>query len=79
MIDVAKWLGTLAPTIVFGALAASAFILGVGILCSVFDLVYVGLLLWARRGLARMPADEAPTGASSITSVKTTAGREAAL
>jgi hypothetical protein len=47
MIAVAKWIGTLAPTIVFGALAGSAFILGAGVLCSVFDLVYIGLLIFA--------------------------------
>ncbi|MGW1768150.1 transmembrane-type terpene cyclase [Streptomyces sp. NPDC002073] len=49
-IAVAKWLGTLAPTILFGVLEDSPFILGLGILCSVFDLVYIGLLLHARRG-----------------------------
>jgi hypothetical protein len=52
----AKWIGTLAPTIVFGALAGSAFILGVGILCSVFDLVYIALLLWARQHPAALGA-----------------------
>jgi hypothetical protein len=51
VIAVAKWIGTLAPTIVFGILAGSAFILGVGLLCSVFDLAYLGLLLWARWNL----------------------------
>ncbi|MCP2321532.1 hypothetical protein HDA40_000039 [Hamadaea flava] len=48
-IAVAKWIGTLAPTIVFGAYEHSAFILTLGILCSAFDLVYIGLLWWARR------------------------------
>jgi hypothetical protein len=48
-IGLAKWIGTLAPTIVFGAMGGSAFILGLGILCSVFDVTYIGLLLWARR------------------------------
>jgi hypothetical protein len=56
VIAVAKWIGTLAPTIVFGILAGSAFILGVGLLCSVFDLAYLGLLLWARWNL---PHDQA--------------------
>jgi hypothetical protein len=51
VIAVAKWIGTLAPTIVFGILAGSAFILGVGLLCSVFDLAYLALLLWARWNL----------------------------
>ena len=31
----------------------AAFILGVGFLCSVFDLAYLGLLLWARQNLPR--------------------------
>jgi hypothetical protein len=44
LIAVAKWIGTLAPTIVFGAYEHSPFILGIGILCSLFDLVYIGLL-----------------------------------
>lgn len=50
LIAVAKWIGTLAPTIVFGWYGNSPFILGVGILCSVFDLVYIGLLWRAGRG-----------------------------
>jgi hypothetical protein len=49
IIAVAKWLGTLAPTIVFGVYEASPFILALGLLCSMFDLVYVGLLGWATR------------------------------
>ncbi len=52
VIGCAKWIGTLAPTIVFGALAGSGFILGMGVLCSVFDLAYIGLLLWARQNPA---------------------------
>jgi hypothetical protein len=49
VIAVAKWIGTLAPTITFGVLEGSPFILGIGALCSVFDLTYIGLLLWAKR------------------------------
>lgn len=48
-IAVAKWLGTLAPTIAFGMLEHSPLILGTGLLCSVFDLVYVALVAWVRR------------------------------
>lgn len=48
LIAVAKWLGTLAPTILFGFLGHSVFVIGIGLLCSVFDLAYIGLLLWAR-------------------------------
>jgi hypothetical protein len=50
-IAVSKWLGTLAPTILFGIIGdggfpnGSSLIVVVGILCSVFDLIYIGLLL----------------------------------
>ncbi len=44
LIGVAKWIGTLAPTIVFGWYGNSPLILGVGALCSVFDLAYIALL-----------------------------------
>lgn len=49
-IAVSKWLGTLAPTILFGILGDGGFpkgsllILVLGIFCSVFDLVYVWML-----------------------------------
>jgi hypothetical protein len=49
VIACAKWLGTLAPTIIFGIYENAPFILGLGLLCSVFDLAYIGLLLWAKR------------------------------
>jgi hypothetical protein len=49
LIAIAKWIGTLAPTILFGFINGSLFVIGVGLLCSVFDLAYVGLLVWAKR------------------------------
>jgi hypothetical protein len=63
VIGCAKWIGTLAPTIVFGALMGSGFILGLGILCTVFDLAYIGLLLWARQN---PPALDAEAQADSV-------------
>jgi hypothetical protein len=48
-IAVAKWIGTLAPTMLFGALHGSALILGVGLMCSVLDLIYIGLILLTRK------------------------------
>ena len=45
-----KWLGTLAPTLLFGILGADVFnapnrfLLTIGLLCSLFDLIYIGLL-----------------------------------
>lgn len=50
VIAVAKWLGTLAPTFLFGVIEDNPFILGLGLLCAVFDLAYIALL-------ARNPAD----------------------
>jgi hypothetical protein len=53
-IAINKWLGTLAPTILYGAIGEGGFprgsflILMVGILCSVFDLIYIWLLAKAK-------------------------------
>lgn len=53
-IAINKWLGTLAPTILYGAIGEGGFprgsflILIIGILCSVFDLIYIGLLVKAK-------------------------------
>ncbi|MCX5297776.1 hypothetical protein OG898_14990 [Streptomyces sp. NBC_00193] len=44
VIAVAKWLGTLAPTFLFGVIEDAPFILGLGLLCAVFDLAYIALL-----------------------------------
>ncbi|QCP00343.1 hypothetical protein FCN77_24855 [Arthrobacter sp. 24S4-2] len=55
LIAVAKWIGTLAPTIVFGWFGNSPLVLGVGALCSIFDLVYIGLL-WRARAVAPVRA-----------------------
>jgi hypothetical protein len=58
-IAINKWLGTLAPAILYGAIGEGGFprgsflILMVGILCSVFDLIYIWLLAKA------MPAQPA--------------------
>ncbi|WP_328299340.1 hypothetical protein OG389_17000 [Streptomyces sp. NBC_00435] len=58
VIAVAKWLGTLAPTVLFGVMESAPFILGLGILCSVFDLAYIALLVRnpAGRGSGPEPA-----------------------
>lgn len=48
LIAIAKWIGTVAPTILFGIYEQSAFITMLGVFCSVFDLIYIGLLLRAR-------------------------------
>ena len=59
-IAVSKWVGTLAPTILFGIVGDGGFprgsllILVLGIFCSVFDLIYVWMLF--RPDLARARA-----------------------
>ncbi|MFD6889731.1 hypothetical protein [Streptomyces sp. NPDC059957] len=44
VIAVAKWIGTLAPTFLFGVIEDAPFILGLGLMCAVFDLAYIALL-----------------------------------
>jgi hypothetical protein len=58
IIAVAKWLGTLAPTILIGVLGNLPFIVGIGLLCSVFDLIYIGMLWWAKKNPAVFAAGE---------------------
>src|SRR5215471_6366059 len=54
-IAINKWLGTLAPTILYGAIGEGGFprgsflILTVGLLCSVFDVIYIWLLASTKR------------------------------
>jgi hypothetical protein len=67
-IAVGKWIGTLAPTILFGWIEASLFILVVGLLCGLFDLIYLGLLVWARQhplALSSLPSEWDETSAHS--------------
>lgn len=45
LLAAAKWIGTLAPTILFGMINYNALVLVCGIFCSVFDLIYIGLLI----------------------------------
>ncbi|MCM1086594.1 MAG: hypothetical protein NC419_00435 [Muribaculaceae bacterium] len=44
LLAVAKWIGTLAPTILMGVITFNAVVLTAGIFCSVFDLIYIFLL-----------------------------------
>lgn len=45
LLAVAKWIGTLAPTILMGVMNFNAVVLVCGIFCTVFDLIYIGPLL----------------------------------
>ena len=64
-IAIAKWIGTLAATAIYGVIEASPFILGIGLLCCVFDLVYVGLVVWARRRSNELSATPPAPGAAA--------------
>jgi hypothetical protein len=48
-IAIAKWIGTLAPTILFGILLENKLVLLLGLFCCVFDLIYIALLLKTNR------------------------------
>ncbi|MFE9565700.1 hypothetical protein ACFYM0_31840 [Streptomyces sp. NPDC006487] len=61
VIAVAKWIGTLAPTFLFGVVEDAPFILGLGLMCAVFDLAYIVLL-------ARNPAGGRPDVAAELRS-----------
>lgn len=45
LLAVAKWIGTLAPTILMGIITYNAVVLVCGIFCTVFDLIYLFLLV----------------------------------
>jgi hypothetical protein len=64
-IAIAKWIGTLAPTILFGVIQGSRFLLGLGLLCSVFDLVYIGLVLWFQNRDDGLASDQLPVTVSA--------------
>jgi hypothetical protein len=49
LIAVSKWIGTLAPTIMFGVILENRLVLMLGIFCSIFDLIYI----WALRKFSK--------------------------
>lgn len=64
-IAIAKWLGTLTPTILVGVIQGSRFILGLGILCSVFDLIYIGLVVWFQNHPDGLATEQMPVTVSA--------------
>lgn len=49
LLAVAKWIGTLAPTILMGVITYNAVVLVCGIFCTIFDLIYIWLLADCRK------------------------------
>lgn len=49
LLAVAKWIGTLAPTILMGVMTYNSVVLVCGIFCTVFDLIYISLLIGCHR------------------------------
>jgi hypothetical protein len=64
-IAVAKWLGTLAATILVGVIQSSRFVLGLGILWSVFDPVNIGLVVWFQKYPDGLTSDQMPMTVSA--------------
>lgn len=44
LLAIAKWIGTLAPTITMGIMSTNYVVLACGLLCTVYDLIYIVLL-----------------------------------
>lgn len=49
LLAVAKWIGTLAPTITMGIMSTNYIVLACGLLCTVYDLIYIALLYRAKK------------------------------
>lgn len=44
LLAIAKWIGTLAPTLIMGVMTFNIVVLTCGIFCSIFDLIYIYLI-----------------------------------
>ncbi|MDO4941551.1 MAG: hypothetical protein Q4E73_01770 [Lachnospiraceae bacterium] len=44
LLAIAKWIGTLAPTITMGIMSTNYVVLACGLLCTIYDLIYIVLL-----------------------------------
>lgn len=49
LLAAAKWIGTLAPTITMGIMSTNYVVLACGLLCTVYDVIYIGLLYRAKK------------------------------
>lgn len=58
IIAIAKWLGTLAPTILGGILQANIYMLLMGIICCVFDISYIFALAKKKKGSKTLAVDK---------------------
>lgn len=57
LIAVCKWIGTLAPTILFGIIHDDIFVLVIGCFCSIFDITYI-LILQNSKVRPLQPSDD---------------------
>ncbi|MGW5402078.1 transmembrane-type terpene cyclase [Streptomyces sp. NPDC003952] len=71
-IAIAKWIGTLSAAFLFGVLEHSPLVLGLGVLCSVFDLAYIALLIKNPAGGVRGGARPAAEGSAAKEGVAAT-------
>lgn len=49
LLALAKWIGTLAPTITMGIMSTNYVVLACGLLCTIYDLIYIVLLYRAKK------------------------------
>ncbi len=49
LLAIAKWIGTLAPTITMGIMSTNYVVLTCGLLCTVYDLIYIVFLYKAKK------------------------------
>lgn len=49
LLAIAKWIGTLAPTITMGIMTTNYVVLACGLLCTVYDVIYIVLLYRAKK------------------------------
>lgn len=49
LLAIAKWIGTLAPTITMGIMSTNYVVLACGFLCTIYDLIYIALLYSAKK------------------------------
>ena len=57
LLAVSKWIGTLAPTILMGIMTYNIIVLVTGIFCSVFDIIYIVLLLIEKNKSKKEPIE----------------------
>ena len=70
-IAISKWLGTLAPTILFGIIYRNQLLLVLGIFCSIFDIIYIFYLNTAMKTSCSHSGSSVMSNSNSMGTFKT--------